>query len=118
MLTPAPTSCTGGSMTGPTQRLVADRHHDRARAGAEGQHRDAAQYRREPDRRHDDRDDRPAEQRPQHDPFETEAERDHAGDRQPAEPRTTARRAPPPPAMKPANMTNSPCAKLIASVAL
>ena len=82
-LTPAPTSCTGGSMTGPRSSGSSPIGRTIARVPApNSQRRDAAQHRGEPDRRHDHGDHRPADQRPQHDPLEPEAERDHAGDRQ------------------------------------
>ena len=82
-LTPAPASCTGGSITGPRNSGSSLTGSGmRAYAGAEHQRGDAADQRGEPDRRHDDRDDRPAEQLAQHHALQPEAECDHAGERE------------------------------------
>ena len=62
-------------------RRVADRQRQRARLAAHRDRRQPAQDGAEADGRHDDGDDRPAEQRPQHDALEREAEQDHDRDR-------------------------------------
>ncbi len=62
------------------ERIIGDRQRDRARARTEGKCGNAAQQRGNPDRRHDNSDDRPAEQRTQHETLQSEAERHHSGD--------------------------------------
>ncbi len=100
-------------------RLVADRHHDRPGAGAKSQGRAAPQHRGEADRRHHDGDYRPPDQRAQHDALEPEADTTMPAIASSAQTQNGApARSAAPAARKPANMTNSPWAKLIASVAL
>ena len=58
-------------------RRVADRQRQRARLAADRDRRQPAQDGAEADGGHDDGDDRPTEQRPQHDALQPEAEDDH-----------------------------------------
>ena len=57
--------------------LVADRQRQGTGLDAEDQRPPAAQHGGDANGRHDDRHHRPAQQRPQHDPFQAEAETDH-----------------------------------------
>ena len=79
MLTPAPTSWTRGSITGPRKNGVSPIGITIASGpSAEYQDGETPKHCRKANRRHDDSNDWAADQRPQHSALDAKAERHHA----------------------------------------